>query len=409
MVIRPPLKRRRLSYSGAMTGNRTTTGSLTNRLKKVGGLNVIFQVTDRCVLSCRYCFAKGSHRVLKQKEFMSPELLDAAIKQSFNTRHASITFEWTGGEPFLAGLDFYRQVVRSQKKHADREFTNTVQTSGYLFDPELIDFFVKNGFHISMTIDGPKGVHNFNRPAPGFAPSLNRILKTRNYIVEKQGSCGAIVTITRKSIGNEGKILDFYRALGMNCFHSNPYVYFDGNLVKDRDIGLSNEDYASYFINQFNAWFETGKKTPAPVTVDYILKCIAARTGLSNTLCTFGGRCLTNFIAIVPNGDAYPCPKFTGSQTMLLGNIGETAMSGLLSHKSPRMKKILADRTSAINKCEKADCRYRFICNSGCPYYSFIAGNGKHIGNRDRLCKGKRMVFRYLEGVMMNLGPQTLE
>ncbi len=380
-----------------MPGNKTSPKSLTDSLKKVDGLNVIFQVTDRCVLSCRYCFAKGSHRDCKQNGLMDPELLDAAIKQSFNTRHAKIAFEWTGGEAFSAGIDFYRQVVKSQRKHANKKFTNTVQTSGYLFDRELIDFFVKNRFHISMTIDGTKDIHDFNRPAPQARPSLQKILKTRDYVVEKQGSCGAIVTITGKTLGKEGKILDFFRSLGINYFHSNPYIYFDGHLVKDKDIALSNEDYASYFINQFNAWFEKGRKIPTPVTVDYILQSIAAGTGLPNTLCTFGGRCLTSFIAIVPNGDAYPCPKFTGMQTMLLGNIGDTTMSDLLSDKAPRMKKLITDRTSAINKCEKSNCRYLFTCNSGCPYYSFMAGNGKHIRSRDWLCTGKRMVFKYLE------------
>jgi len=337
---------------------------------------------------------------------MDAELLDAAIRQSFNTRHAKIAFEWTGGEPFLAGIDFYRQVVKSQQKHAGKEFTNTVQTSGYLFDRELIDFFVTNRFHISMTIDGTKDIHDFNRPAPRTRPSLQKILTTRDYIVEKQGSCGAIVTITGKSVGKEGEILDFYRSLGINSFHSNPYIFFADSVVKDKDIALSNEEYASYFINQFNAWFEKGRKTPTPVIVDYILQSISAGAGLANTLCTFGGRCLTSFIAIVPNGDVYPCPKFTGNQTMRLGNIGDTAIAELLSDKAPRMEKLIAQRRSAIDKCEKSNCGYLYICNSGCPYYSFIAGKGKHIKNRDWLCKGKRMVFQYLEGVITSLRSQ---
>jgi uncharacterized protein len=334
---------------------------------------------------------------------MDLRLLDEAIRQSFHTHHVKVVFEWTGGEPFLAGIDFYKQVVKSQRKHANKKFTNTVQTSGYLFNKELIDFFVKNDFHISVTIDGTKDIHDFNRPTATGKPSLQTILNNRNYVVKKQGSCGAIVTITKRNIGKEGQILDFYHSLSINYFHSNPYIYFEGNLVRDKKIALSNKDYASYFINQFNAWFERGRKLPTPKTIDYILRCIAAGTGLSNTICTYGGKCFTGFIAIVPNGDSYPCPKFTGTQTMSLGNIGDTEISDLISDKAPRMKKLIADRTSAINKCEKSKCRYMHICNSGCPYYSFIASKGKHIRNRDYLCNGKKMVFQYMEGVMMTL------
>jgi len=331
---------------------------------------------------------------------MSPELLDKAIAQSFQTRHAAVTFEWTGGESFLVGIDFYRQVAESQERYASKGFTNTVQTSGYLFDKALIDFLVEHRFHISLTIDGPEAVHDFNRPAPRGKPSLHKILTTRDYIVERQGSCGAIVTITKRSLGREGEILDLFRSLGISYFHSNPYIYFDGHRVKEQGIALTNEDYATYFINQFNAWFEQGQRMPTPVTLDYALKCLSTGSGLPNALCTFGGRCLTNFIAIAPNGDAYPCPKFIGMKAMLLGNIGGAPMGELLSDNSLRMERLIADRVAAMNGCEEIGCNYLYLCNGGCPYYSLVAGGGKDIRSRDRLCGGKMMLFSYLDGVI---------
>lgn len=334
---------------------------------------------------------------------MSPDLLDSAIHESFNTRHAAVTFEWTGGESFLAGMDFYKQVVKSQKRHANKDFENCVQTSGYLFDKDLIDFFVENHFRISLTIDGPDEIHDFNRPAGKNKPSLQRILETRDYIAEKQGSCGAIVTITKRTLGKEGAILDLFRSLSINYFHSNPYIYFDAHRVRDEEIALTNAEYASYFVNQFNAWFETGRKSPTPITLDYILKYSAAGAGSANTLCTFVGKCLTNFIAIVPNGDAYPCPKFTGMKNMLLGNIGETPMQDILSDKSPPMRKFIEDRIAAIQKCERSHCPHLFLCNAGCPYYSLIASGGKNIRNQDCLCEGKTMIFDYLGGIVESL------
>ncbi len=375
--------------------------TLSDKQKTVNALNVIFQVTDRCVLRCRYCFARGAHK--KIGGLMKPALLDAAIEQSFDTAHAAITFEWTGGEAFLAGKRFYADAVKAQKRHAAKPYTNTVQTSGYLFDKELIDFLVDNGFRISLTIDGPPDVHNGNRPSQKGTPSYDDVLRTRDYIAAKQGSCGAIVTITKQTLGREGEILGLFRRLGMMRFHSNPYIYCGAHTAHDETLALSNSDYATYFINQFHAWLEQGRPEPVPGTLDYIVKSAAAGSGLPDALCTFGGRCLTHFAAIVPNGDVYPCPKFTGSSHMRLGNLCQTPLKAILSETSAPMERLLDERASAIHKCRSQGCQHLSTCNSGCPYYSFVASGGKDIAHRDRLCSGKAMLFDYLGAVMDSL------
>ena len=71
-------------------------------------LNVIFQLTDKCVMSCKYCFAKGTND--GKISTFSDELLEKIIKQSFETQHPYVTFEFTGGEAFLIGIDFYKKV-----------------------------------------------------------------------------------------------------------------------------------------------------------------------------------------------------------------------------------------------------------------------------------------------------------
>jgi uncharacterized protein len=387
-----------------MLPHKTTRTPFLTRLGASDCLNVIFQLTDRCVLSCRYCFAAGSHRSNKSNDLISTELLGLAIRQSFNTRHKEVIFEWTGGEPFLAGIDFYRKAAELQKKYGTKNFHNTVQTSGYVYDEALIDFLVEKRFHISMTIDGPRDVHDFNRPASGNRPSLNRILKTRDYVVKTQGACGFICTVTQRNLGQESRTIKYFRSLGIKSFHSNPYIYFSRNLVKDRAIALTNKDYSTYFISQFQAWLKQGNVYPVPWTVDYIFQSLREKKGLSNTLCSFGGRCLTNFIAITPKGDAHLCPKFTAMEVMRLGNINDTTIAAILSENSPPMSKMINERISAINKCEKENCRYLMLCNGGCPYYSFIRSGGKSIREKDCLCSGKKTVYRYLETVLNTFG-----
>ena len=239
-----------------------------SRLNECNGLNVIFQLTDRCVLSCRYCFAKGAHN--GKPTTFEHQMLELAIKQSFETRHDHVVFEWTGGEPLLVGIDFFKKVVKYQKKYATKPYSNGLQTSGNLLDTELIDFLIDENFGISTTIDGTEEIHNQNRPTHSGSGSYQMVQKTREYIRKKGQFCGFISTITKNNLGHEKEMLDLFRSLEINSFHSNPYVYYEKNIVKDNSIALSNEDYARYFIAEFNAWVESGKIKPIPRTVNAI-------------------------------------------------------------------------------------------------------------------------------------------
>lgn len=369
-----------------------------NRLNEDSALNIIFQLTDKCVLSCKYCFARGSHG--EKTNSFTDDMLEKAIRQAFGTRHKSVVFEWTGGEAFLVGIDFYKKVVDFQKKHATKEYSNAVQTSGCLLDKELIDYLIENDFSISTTLDGPKEIHNANRPTAKGKESYDLVQETRRYFKEKTGrNMGFIATITKNNLGREKEMLDFVASQGLNSFHSNLYVFFSKYIVKDKSIALDNEDYARYFISEFNAWIDSGKEKPIPTIVDYVMRCIATQRPAHETLCSFGGRCLTNFVALIPSGDAYVCPKYTGDDNMCLGNITKTEIKDFLSVDSPMMSRLIDERVRAISNCEEKGCKYFHICNGGDPYYSYIASNGENVMAEDCMCKGKTMLFEYLESI----------
>lgn len=368
------------------------------RLKECNALNIIFQLTDKCVLSCKYCFAKGAH---EGKPVIFPEdILERAIMQAFDTRHDYVVFEWTGGEPLLAGITFFEKVVNLQKKYATKPYENGVQTSGNLLDKDLIDYLLKNNFSISTTIDGPPSIHNSNRPTSSGGDSYELVKKTREYIASQGKFCGFISTITQNNIGKERQMLDFFSELGISEFHSNPYVFYSQNKVKDKSIALGVDDYAKFFIAEFNAWVERGKLAPTPRTINDIIKCFERHAPIHNTICTFGGRCLGNFIAITPNGDAYMCPKFTGSPNMILGNINEYSIDKLLSYSHGKMNDFVDQRVEAMKRCKDSKCKYLFICNGGCPYYSFIASDGRNISAEDCMCNGKYLLFNYLDDIL---------
>ncbi|KAF2174556.1 radical SAM enzyme [Zopfia rhizophila CBS 207.26] len=118
---------------------------------------VVRPVDERCNLSCEYCNA-AVHA--NSRAIMSRETLERIIVQASKPDYRFVQFVWHGGEPLLAGLDFYKAVLELQQQHFGGNFAagrceNVIQTNGLLLSTNTLDFLEKGGFWIGTSIDGP--------------------------------------------------------------------------------------------------------------------------------------------------------------------------------------------------------------------------------------------------------------
>jgi len=135
-----------------------------------------------CNLRCMYCYYLDKRSLYPGEEAltMTDGMLEKYIIQHIEaTTDETIFFSWHGGEPLMAGIDFFRKAVAIQKKHkpAGRTILNGVQTNGTLIDWNWASFLAEEKFVVSISIDGPGDLHNRFRVAPGGEPSLSRVLK----------------------------------------------------------------------------------------------------------------------------------------------------------------------------------------------------------------------------------------
>jgi len=72
------------------------------------------------------------------------------------------------------------------------------------------------------------------------------------------------------------------------------------------------------------------------------------------------------------------------------------------------MSRLIDQRLQAIRACEAEAYRFRYLCNAGCPYFSFIASGGQSIAEKDSLCAGKQLLFECLESVVELINPGEL-
>ena len=118
-------------------------------------------IGSACNLDCKYCYYLHKDKLLALPEGrrITPEALETFIRSYIQaTDQSEIVFTWQGGEPTLLGLDFYRQVVEFQRKHAPpgKHIANDLQTNGLLLDDPWCAFLRQNNFLVGLSIDGPK-------------------------------------------------------------------------------------------------------------------------------------------------------------------------------------------------------------------------------------------------------------
>ena len=112
---------------------------------------MIKPVGSLCNLKCHYCYYLDKAEIYGGREpRMTEQMLEHFVKEYIQANDvAEVFFNWHGGEPLLAGLDFYRKAVAFQQKYSGgKKIHNTLQTNATLITPEWAQFFRVNGFLI---------------------------------------------------------------------------------------------------------------------------------------------------------------------------------------------------------------------------------------------------------------------
>lgn len=144
-------------------------------------VNVI-KPTHICNLACTYCYNDDV-----RDPIMRPEVLERVISESFRYARThgfdGVQFIWHGGEPMVPGLKFYARVAALQDQYRDGlGMRNSVQTNGTLINDKWIDFFRAHDYGVSISIDGPKHMHDIARIDHRGQGSFDRVLKSINMV-----------------------------------------------------------------------------------------------------------------------------------------------------------------------------------------------------------------------------------
>ncbi len=321
-------------------------------------------VAHTCNLNCSYCFAsQGKYQ--GERALMSFEVgkqaFDFLIANSGTRKNLEVDF--FGGEP-LMNWDVVKQLVayaRSIEKEHNKNFRFTLTTNGLLIDDEIIDFLNKEMSNVVLSLDGRQEVHDHFRKNYAGKGSYEDIVPKFKRLVEKRGGKDYYMrgTFTHNNVDFTNDI--FHMAdLGFTELSMEPVV-----CPPDDPYALTKEDLPKLF-EQYEILANEmikRKKEGRPFTFyHYMLDlkngpCIYKRI----TGCGSG----TEYMAVTPWGELFPCHQFVGDPKYSLGNIWDGIKNTAAQDEFRAC--------NAYAKPECKDCWAKMYCSGGCAANAYHA------------------------------------
>ena len=319
-------------------------------------------IAHDCNLACRYCFA-GEGEYHGRRALMSLEVgkkaLDFLVANSGNRVNLEVDF--FGGEPLL-NWQVVKDLVeygRSLEKNHNKKFRFTLTTNGILLDDDILEFTNREMANIVLSIDGRKEVHDKMRPLRGGQGSYDMILPKLLKTAESRGQKQYYVrgTYTHNNLDFSEDVLHL-ADLGFQQISVEPVVAqpADPYAILEGDIPKLKEEYDKLAAEMLKRDREGRGFNFFHFMIDLEGgPCVAKR--LSG--CGSG----TEYLAVTPWGDLYPCHQFVGNEKFLMGNVEE----GIV--REDIKDEFKSCNVYAKNKCKK--CFAKFYCSGGCAANSY--------------------------------------
>ena len=344
-----------------------TFSPMANKLKeKTSGVvkALCLHVAHTCNLNCSYCFASqgkyNGERALLSLE-TGKRALDFLIENSGTRRNLEVDF--FGGEP-LMNFDVVKELVkyaRVREKEAGKNFRFTLTTNGVLIDDDVIEFANKEMSNVVLSLDGRKEVHDRFRVDFAGNGSFDKIVPKFQKLVEARGNKNYYMRGTFTHHNPDFlKDIETMLDLGFTELSMEPVVCAsdDPSALTDEDfpvVAKQYEDLAKLMLER--------RKAGKPFTFYHYMIDLKGGPCIYKRVSGCGSG--TEYMAVTPWGDLYPCHQFVGEEKFKLGNVFEGVTN-----------KAVQDEFMACNvysRKECSDCWAKLYCSGGCAANAYHA------------------------------------
>ena len=352
-------------------------------------VNVLIKpASSACNMHCAYCFYRdvADNREHAFEGMLSLERMEQVIAAATEYADGICSFAFQGGEPTLAGLDFFRQVVALQEKyrHPGLQIRNAIQTNGFCIDEEWTEFLEKNKFLVGLSLDGPAELHDLNRRDNQGKRTHDRIMKTVRLFDKYKVEYNILCVVTGKNAKSIQRIYQFYKKNNFRWLQFIPCLEPLEQERGEESYHLSVRSYGDFLIRIFDLWYQDLQRGEY-VSIRHLDNWLTILMGEPAESCDMVGHCSVQFV-IEGDGGVYPCDFYVLDQWRL-GTVGEQSFAELA--QSETAMRFIQSSLTVPEKC--CACPAYRVCRNGCRRNRLMTETG--TAGENYYCAAYRRFF----------------
>lgn len=323
-------------------------------------------VAHDCNLRCKYCFAsqgdfKGKRLLMDLQT--GKDALDFLITHSGNRRNLEVDF--FGGEP-LMNFNVVKELVnygRVQEKEFNKHFRFTITTNGTLLTDDIIDFINENMDNCVLSLDGRKCINDKMRPTINGKGSFDVIVPKFKKLISKRGNKDYFIrgTFTNENLDFSQDLMEFYKQ-GFKKTSIEPVV------TDEKEPYAIRPEHLKKILDEYEKlskeYIDIKKKDKEFSFYHFIIDLSQGPCVIKRTVGCGAG---SEYIAVTPDGEIYPCHQFVGEENFKLGDIYKGIVAGDLRDKFKC--------ANVYTNEDCPDCWARYYCSGGCHANAYYANN----------------------------------
>jgi uncharacterized protein len=351
---------------------------------------LIKPASSLCNLCCRYCFYDdvSGNRSIKSMGLMSQETAEKLIRSAYEAVEpgGEISFAFQGGEPTLAGLNFYKKFMEAEEKYARPgiRVSHAIQTNGIVLDEEWAAFLREHQFLVGLSVDGTKDIHDLYRKDREGKGTWNRVVSVLHLLQKNQVEVNLLCVVTGQCSRSPQKVYHTLKKLGVQYLQFIPCLDPMKEERGKAPYSLLPEAYGKFLCGLFDAWYldwKNGQYISIRLFDDYVHLMMGQPSGS----CATSGSCGSYFV-VEGDGSLYPCDFYVLDE-WCLGKLTDFSLSD--AGQCALAEQFQNDGRKKPDAC--AECKWYPICFGGCKRdWQSIDGRLENY-----YCPAFRLFFEY--------------
>lgn len=337
---------------------------------------LIKPASSLCNMNCKYCFYSdvSCNRENYSKGIMSYDLVSVLVEKAMSDAK-EITFAFQGGEPTLAGIDYFQYFINCVNKHRNHHIIHyALQTNGINLNKEWLDLFEENNFLVGISIDGNKKVHDHVR-LKRKEGTFDKIINNIHQIQKRNIDYNILTVVTSQMVPFAKEVYEFYKKQNFQYIQFIPCL---PELDDTTEYCLSPQGFYQFYHQIFSLWYEDLKKGHY-ISISLFEDLLMIFSNHYPRTCGMLGNCQLQLI-IEGDGSIYPC-DFYALDEYCLGNIKYDSIDDIKN--SIQGKNFIKQRKRYSKVCQQ--CMFKNICHGQCKRMNIVYFDDEYCGYQEFL------------------------